>query len=73
MKILITGGNGNIAKMIKKNLSKYYEIDNPSRQELNILNGDEINNYLNNKNYDVLIHTAILGGRRTKEEWQRQR
>ena len=68
MKILITGGNGNIAKMIKKNLSKYYEIDNPSRQELNILNGDEINNYLNNKNYDVLIHTAILGGRRTKEE-----
>jgi GDP-L-fucose synthase len=68
MKILITGGNGNIAKMIKRNLSNYYEIDNPSRQELNILNKDEIENYLNAKSYDVLIHTAISGGRRTKEE-----
>jgi dTDP-4-dehydrorhamnose reductase len=68
MKILITGGKGNIAKMIKKNLSNYYEIDNPSRQELNILNKVEIENYFKNKSYDVLIHTAILGGRRTKEE-----
>ena len=38
MKILITGGNGNIAKMIKNNLSFNYDIQNPSRQELNILN-----------------------------------
>ena len=68
MKILITGGKGNIAQMIKRNLSDYYEIDNPSRQELNILNKDEIENYLNAKSYDILIHTAILGGRRTKEE-----
>ena len=68
MKILITGGNGNIAKMIKRNLLNYYDIDNPSRQELNILNGDEIESYLNNKSYDILIHTAISGGRRTKEE-----
>jgi GDP-L-fucose synthase len=68
MKILITGGNGNIAKMIKKNLLNYYDIDNPSKKELNILNGDEIEDYLNNKSYDVLIHTAISGGRRTKEE-----
>jgi GDP-L-fucose synthase len=68
MKILITGGNGNIAKMIKRNLSNYYEIDNPSRQELNILNSNEIENYLNAKSYDILIHTAIVGGRRTKEE-----
>jgi GDP-L-fucose synthase len=68
MKILITGGNGNIAKMIKKNLLNYYDIDNPSKKELNILNGDEIEDYLNNKSHDVLIHTAISGGRRTKEE-----
>ena len=54
--------------MIKKNLSNYFHIDNPSRQELNILNCCEINNYLNNKDFDVLIHTAISGGRRTKEE-----
>jgi len=68
MRILVTGGNGNIAKMIKRNLSNYYEIDNPSRQELNILNSNEIKSYLSNKNYDILVHTAIMGGRRTKEE-----
>lgn len=68
MKILITGGNGNIAKMIKKHLSKDYDIVNPSRAELNILNMTEIETFLNKDNYDILIHTAISGGRRTKEE-----
>lgn len=69
MKILITGGNGNIAKMIKTNLSSNYDIQNPSRHELNILNYCEIQQYLNiNTHFDILIHTAILGGRRTKED-----
>ena len=30
MRILITGGNGNIAKMIKNNLSEIYDITNPT-------------------------------------------
>ena len=68
MKILITGGNGNIAKMIKKHLSKEFDIVNPSRSELNILNMTEIEFFLNKDNYDILIHTAISGGRRIKEE-----
>ena len=68
MKILITGGNGNLAKMIKNNLCLLYQINNPSRQELNILDFQQIKNHLEENQYDVLIHTAILGGRRTKEE-----
>lgn len=71
MNILITGGNGNIAKMIKHNLStdKNYNIVNPSRKELNILNMKEIEVFLNKDiTYDILIHTAISGGRRTKED-----
>ena len=68
MKILITGGNGNIAKIIKNNLSSEFDITNLSRAELNILNYKDIENYLNNNQYDILVHTAILGGRRTKEE-----
>lgn len=68
MKILITGGNGNIAKMIKSNLSSQYDIKNPSRQELNVLNLNEIQKFLTINHFDILIHTAILGGRRTKEE-----
>jgi len=69
MKILITGGNGNIAKMIKNNLSlPNYEITNLSRNDLNVLNQFDIEKYLNENTFDILVHTAILGGRRTKEE-----
>jgi UDP-glucose 4-epimerase len=69
MKILVTGGNGNIAKMIQHNLlSEKYEITNLSRYDLNVLNLKEIEKYLNKYKFDILVHTAILGGRRTKEE-----
>lgn len=68
MKILITGGNGNIAKMIKNNLSTFFDITNLSRNDLNILNLNDIQKYLEKNNFDILVHTAILGGRRTKDE-----
>jgi GDP-L-fucose synthase len=68
MKILVTGGNGNIAKMIKNNLSNEYDITNLSRQDLNVLNLSDIEKYLSVNNFDILVHTAILGGRRTKDE-----
>jgi len=69
MRILITGGNGNLAKMIHKNLSSNnYEITNLSRNDLNVLNELEIKKYLSENRFDILVHTAILGGRRTKEE-----
>jgi GDP-L-fucose synthase len=70
MKILITGGNGNIARIIKNHLSilNEYDITAPSKNELNILNFEEIECFLNKHNFDVLIHTAISGGRRTKED-----
>jgi GDP-L-fucose synthase len=68
MKILITGGNGNIAKIIKNNLSSYFDITNLNRNDLNVLNYEDIKNYLDKNNFDILVHTAILGGRRTKEE-----
>ena len=69
MKILITGGNGNIAKMIRKNLlSDDYEITNLSRTDLDVLDFEQIKKYLIENTFDILVHTAILGGRRTKEE-----
>jgi len=67
-KILITGGNGNIAKIIRRNLSDKYEITALGRNELNILDENDIMEYLQNNNFDILVHTAISGGRRTKEE-----
>jgi len=68
IKLLITGGNGNIASIIKNGLKDFYDITAPSRQELDVLDLNNLNDYLLKNNFDVLIHTAIKGGRRTKDE-----
>jgi nucleoside-diphosphate-sugar epimerase len=68
MKILITGGRGNLANIIKQGLGANYEIACPTRLELNVLSFSAIQQYLNEQTFDVLIHTAIVGGRRTKTE-----
>lgn len=66
--ILITGGNGNLAKMIKTNLSSEFNITCITRNDFDILDTKAVSYYLSNNNFDVLIHTAISGGRRGKEE-----
>lgn len=66
LKILITGGNGNIAKIIKNNLFLQYNIFSPSHTELDLLNLNYLKDYINKLNPDIIIHTAIIGGRRTK-------
>ena len=68
MRVLITGGNGNIAKMIKNGLSGEFYIFAPSRTELDVLDFNILNNFLSKNTFDILVHTCILGGRRTKEE-----
>jgi len=68
-RILITGGNGNIATILKRSpLAEEYTIFAPGRSELNLLNGDDVKAHLEGNSYDVLIHTAVSGGRRTKAE-----
>jgi len=66
--VLLTGGNGNIAKIIKQNLSSKYLITSITRNDFDLLDYESVNEYLYDKKFDVLIHTAINGGRRTKEE-----
>jgi nucleoside-diphosphate-sugar epimerase len=68
MKILITGGNGNIAKIINNKLSSEHNITLITRNDFDLLDGLSVSNYLSNREFDILIHTAINGGRRTKEE-----
>lgn len=68
MKILITGGNGNIAQMIRRNLNIKYDIINLSHKDLDILDFKKVETYLENNKFDILVHTAITGGRRTKDE-----
>jgi nucleoside-diphosphate-sugar epimerase len=66
LKILITGGNGNIATIIKNNLNNIYNVYSPSHSEVDLLNSNVLKDYINKLNPDIIIHTAIKGGRRTK-------
>ena len=49
-------------------MKEYYDFYSPSHNELDVLNYNKLNDYINNIKPDIIIHTAILGGRRTIEE-----
>lgn len=68
IKILITGGNGYIAKSITNRLWEKYHILSPGREELDLLDSKSVDSFFEGKHFDVVIHTATLGGSRLKEE-----
>ena len=74
MKILITGGNGNIAKIIKNNLinnlanNTEHTFNAPGRDKLNLLDAQMVKDFMEHNEFDICFHTCILGGRRTKAE-----
>jgi GDP-L-fucose synthase len=68
MKILITGGNGYIAKSITNSLWDKYHIISPGREELDLLDSKSVDKFFEGKYFDVVIHTATVGGSRLKEE-----
>jgi GDP-L-fucose synthase len=68
MKILITGGNGYIAKSITNNLWNKYYIISPGQEELDLLDSKSVDTFFEGKYFDVVIHTATVGGSRLEEE-----
>jgi dTDP-4-dehydrorhamnose reductase len=61
MKILITGGNGYLAKRITKSLWEKYHILAPGRDELDLTDSKSVDKFFKDKYFDVVIHTAIKG------------
>ena len=68
MKILITGGNGYIARRVAQQLSSEYEVTTITRADLDLTDQDACRLYFYNRSFDVIIHTAIQGGSRLKED-----
>jgi GDP-L-fucose synthase len=66
MKILITGGNGYIAKSIYDALHTKYNITKISRTDFDLTDCKSTSDWFINNQYDVVIHTAIVGGSRIK-------
>ncbi len=58
MKILITGGNGFIARNLVEQLNKEYDITALTSKELNLLDSIHVFDYIKTNKFDVVIHTA---------------
>ena len=64
IKILLTGANGFVGRNIYNNLKNKYQIDIPSRSELDLTLPESVSRYLHKKTYNWVIHCAIKGGKR---------
>jgi nucleoside-diphosphate-sugar epimerase len=65
MTILITGSNGFIGRNLAKLLDGDNIIETVTRKELDLLNPQVVKEFFNGKKYNLVIHTAVEGGRRT--------
>ncbi len=58
MKILITGGNGFIARNLVEQLGSNYEMVSMNSKELNLLDPKKVFDFIKENKFNVIIHTA---------------
>ena len=66
-KILITGGNGFLASNFIEKLANY-EIESISRNDFDLRNLESTNIFFKDKKFDIVLHTAVVGGNRLIED-----
>ena len=72
MNIVITGANGFLGKIIHNHLINLGHNVHPlSRDNINLLCEGEMEDYFLNNDIDIVFHTAITGGRRTKKDTEK--
>tara|TARA_R100001443_G_scaffold67846_1_gene76577 strand:- start:4292 stop:5074 length:783 start_codon:yes stop_codon:yes gene_type:complete len=65
--ILITGANGYVARALQKGLSAY-DLTTIQRTDFDLTDQKATEDFFKNKFFDVVIHTAIRGGRRLQQD-----
>jgi nucleoside-diphosphate-sugar epimerase len=68
MKILITGKNGYIGRSLHSYLCSKHDVTIIGRQDFDLADSFETIKFFSNKFFDVVIHTAVVGGHRDKQE-----
>jgi UDP-glucose 4-epimerase len=63
MRILITGANGFIGRNLAAALSEY-EVTKLTRQTVDLTNKTAVDVFFKDKSFDVVLHCAMVGGRR---------
>jgi len=66
--ILITGGDGYIAKSIYNNLKDHYNITIVNRNNFDLTDREATNHFFQNRYFDCVIHAAIKGGSRLEKD-----
>lgn len=57
-KVLVTGGNGDIAKAISENLNQNYIVETPERNELDVSSIESVDSFFSNRSFDIVINNA---------------
>lgn len=68
MDILITGGNGYIAKNLYEGLKDKHNVTRISRDDFDLTDRICTDEFFKDKYFDVVIHTAISGGSRLRKD-----
>tara|TARA_R110000824_G_scaffold128568_4_gene289571 strand:- start:74192 stop:75037 length:846 start_codon:yes stop_codon:yes gene_type:complete len=69
MNILVTGKNGFLATELHDLFRPLpYDVTFMGREDLNLLDEAEVDSFFKDRHFDALIHTAILGGTRNRED-----
>lgn len=72
-KILITGAGGFIGRNLCEKLSHKYAIYATTRKELNLLDTKQVENYIKDNCFDVVIHAANIDGTTHDDVWEYER
>jgi GDP-L-fucose synthase len=65
MKILITGANGFIGRNLATALELEHEVIKLTRQTVDLTDKTAVDEYFKDKKFDVILHCAMVGGRRS--------
>jgi len=68
MKILITGGNGYVAKSICDNIKNEHDLTVITRKNFDLTDYDTTCEFFHHREFDVVLHTAIVGGSRLYQD-----
>lgn len=68
MTVLLTGGNGYLAKSLRSALSQKYDIVAVTREDFDMTDSDSMKAWFRGKSFAAVIHTAIVGGSRLQSE-----
>lgn len=68
MHIWLTSGQGFLGRELLPKLSQKYHVSATNKQEVDLLDGNQVDAYISSKKVDVIVHTAIKGGRRIKQD-----